>query len=803
MDTLEKALWVSVQAKSLLHPDVQSLYRSVCRGYENVILDNQDDVELRDIEYELWKVHYRHIFEFRKMVNNSKYNGKDVMERFNLFLSEAMEFYQGLIIKLKKKKPWKNSSSVHYLIHRIFVCLGDLARYKAMNPDWSISASYYFKAIESWPDSGNPHNQLALLATYMGDHFLTSYHCIRSLAVKEPFPDARENLILPFQTNMSSLLPSLSDAARFDFLTPWERCLSETETTSSSSKLWPLFVRTMSFFFIQSRIEDFDWTFASTMQALDSLLELNDSSLRESLESYQFIEGDQERKGPYRSLQMVCISIFAVFDSLNNESDLVHLSLIATFVLLGRFVERCMRVGGRNKLQDCPLLPAVLVMVEWLVFMMKVVQKYLNNERVHCSISYFFDSLTEFLGRIDQNVSCNTRNALWEDYELRGFTPISKSHELLDFVGDRTQTTPVTPFNGYQSRFGRILAAAKRIAEESKWLCYDETRRRFYRTGMKQIPNTLPKENHNNNNIKVIAAEEEEVILFKPITRVNSAPPLTVGGEVKTAETSSDEDLRRAMSLSETRNTGSCRPLKENSAYPAQAGPPSLSSWVINDGCFQIEKGKELYKPGLSTIDETAGANSFHYPPPPIPSAPFIPDDAVWFNVSKDTSGILGSSPLTNHAAANWPIAHFSPPPPPVIGLSSSEWLRQYRSRQNLEQGSNVVWPVHHLYTNGFGDYYALDGSKLGFFDGWGNPVSPSQMVYLGSPQNPSGSLIYEQRRDKPVNGHHHRPIPPTAEVKAVEQQSPPQLLQYLKEKEWQIHGQPNFRGPPNPTMEN
>jgi len=36
------------------------------------------------------------------------------------------------------------------------------------------------------------------LATYVGDEFLALYHCVRSLAVKEPFPDAWDNLILLF-----------------------------------------------------------------------------------------------------------------------------------------------------------------------------------------------------------------------------------------------------------------------------------------------------------------------------------------------------------------------------------------------------------------------------------------------------------------------------------------------------------------------------------------------------------------------------------------------------------------------------
>ena len=43
------------------------------------------------------------------------------------------------------------------------------------------------------------HFQLAVLAIYVGDEFLALYHCIRSLAVKDPFPDAWNNLILLFE----------------------------------------------------------------------------------------------------------------------------------------------------------------------------------------------------------------------------------------------------------------------------------------------------------------------------------------------------------------------------------------------------------------------------------------------------------------------------------------------------------------------------------------------------------------------------------------------------------------------------
>ena len=47
--------------------------------------------------------------------------------------------------------------------------------------------------------------KLAVLATYVGDEFLALYHCVRSLAVKEPFPGASNNLLLLFEKVIDSL----------------------------------------------------------------------------------------------------------------------------------------------------------------------------------------------------------------------------------------------------------------------------------------------------------------------------------------------------------------------------------------------------------------------------------------------------------------------------------------------------------------------------------------------------------------------------------------------------------------------
>lgn len=51
--------------------------------------------------------------------------------------------------------------------------------------------------------------QLALLATYIADDFLALYHCVRSLAIKEPFPDAWDNLMLLFEKVWAIYLENL------------------------------------------------------------------------------------------------------------------------------------------------------------------------------------------------------------------------------------------------------------------------------------------------------------------------------------------------------------------------------------------------------------------------------------------------------------------------------------------------------------------------------------------------------------------------------------------------------------------
>lgn len=159
----EKQLWVLVNSKGLFHPDVRNLYHRLCSSYETIILQNLELSQLQDIEYSLWKLHYKHIDEFRKRRNN---NPLDIAN-IELFLSDASHFYTNLLIQLQSK--WiPTTSTWRILSHRFYICLGDLARYKELftkpeadkNRDWSVAARHYSEACFTCPDSGNPHNQV-------------------------------------------------------------------------------------------------------------------------------------------------------------------------------------------------------------------------------------------------------------------------------------------------------------------------------------------------------------------------------------------------------------------------------------------------------------------------------------------------------------------------------------------------------------------------------------------------------------------------------------------------------------------
>lgn len=823
--------------------------------------------------------------------------------------------------KIKRNK--EERKKCQFLCHRLLVCLGDLARYMEQHekPDfhshkWLAAATHYLEATMVWPDSGNPHNQLAVLAIYVNDQFLAMYHCVRSSAVKEPFPDAWDNLILLFERNRSSLLPSLSKDGQFNFLKPTEKCCFKIKSEIKDDNkcletdLFSLLIRTLGFFFIKSSLEEFTTTFTSMMRWLDELLSLADSELNALLESYKLL--DSVRTGPFRAIQIASVFIFMVHNrfskvDLNDKQQLemTNLALVATFIVMGRLVERCLEA---SKLDSFPLLPAVLVFVEWLPNILDEVVRYGYDEKSRSSMTYFFGVYVGLLERLNVNkveAECSLAIPLWEDYELRGFTPLAFAHEPLDFS---SHWEHMDKFEcGAKHRAYRLIVAATKISsianDSPKWIIHDKTREVFHTVEQNELPDNKALESAkcnivspdldeptqdvckdkegceeedvldeawhwNDLNKKSVPVEDEEVILFNPLMRYNSAPISIAGSDdvspksIEAPSISSDECLRRATSLlieqtqgqgdpftfhSGVTNFSRNKPFEHHDIFgkdtathqiseaSISTGPPSLSAWVLNRG-FTFDPDREkgtngFVKPGLQPIDElTPGfinglrlsdtensalsssceaGKSYHFPPPPYsapaPSAPYLPDDAVWFNGTNATisdgkindtfsNAFRGSTysnstnPHSTHLYSPL-ITGYTNMYPSTHRMTSSEWLRQYREHQNVDGDGNQVLPAPYNASGNLMNFQRNDTSRYDHLYQTGSQLASNPTMNMESPLRhlafPSAYGANENQKNMLFHGY-ERPNLYGCGATDLRSEQPPLLL-YLKDKEWQL----------------
>lgn len=145
------------------------------------------------------------------------------------FLKESQFFYKGYIQRvashfgplpalqrianrlslspLSVDKPIKAGRTLEHLLklscHFTLLRLGDLSRYRndlrTKERSWDPALGYYSLAEALYPDSGNAHNQMAVIALADGSHLDALYHLLRAVAVKEPHTLARGNLAIEYK----------------------------------------------------------------------------------------------------------------------------------------------------------------------------------------------------------------------------------------------------------------------------------------------------------------------------------------------------------------------------------------------------------------------------------------------------------------------------------------------------------------------------------------------------------------------------------------------------------------------------
>ncbi|XWS71250.1 hypothetical protein CRYUN_Cryun03dG0122400 [Craigia yunnanensis] len=556
-------------------PSDPNAWRQMCENYEAIILEDHAFSEQHNIEYALWQLHYKRIEELRARYSAALTSaGSNVSQgvkipprpdrltkirlQFKTFLSEATGFYHDLILKIRAKyglpfgyfsddsesqivmdKDGKKSADIKKGLvscQRCLIYLGDLARYKGSYGDgdsksreYAAASSYYLQAASIWSSNGNPHHQLAILASYSGDELLAVYRYFRSLALDNPFSTARDNLIVAFEKNRHnySQLPGdvkaplvkeravrLSGKGRGKVEAKLASKDANMESSPAKEKVSGVqvtfksfcirFVRLNGILFTRTSLE----TFADVLSQVScDLCELLSSGPKEELNF-----GTDAAENALLLVRLVSILVFTVHN-LKRESEgqtyaeivqraaLLRNAFTAVFELMGHVVERC------SELQDVSssyILPAILVFVEWLACCPDVAAAGSDvDEKQSITRSLFWKHCISFLNKIlsirpmciddDEDETCffnmsryeegETENclALWEDFELRGFLPLVPAHTILDF--SRKLSFVSDGNKEKKARVKRILAAGKALANvirvDQKTVCFDSKAKKF------------------------------------------------------------------------------------------------------------------------------------------------------------------------------------------------------------------------------------------------------------------------------------------------------------------------------------
>ncbi|KAG6962179.1 hypothetical protein JG687_00007304 [Phytophthora cactorum] len=218
---LDKQLRDLLRSNPLNVQDANALRRRLMDAATRLADAHPAFAAYKEVEQALWKpCFYRRIEDFRRRIRkyaaaaqadrNVREHFARVSSEFQLFLTEAAAFYAHLRdvfaswLQTAPKEDGDAIARCRQSLHRCYVFLGDLARYRELHSqkakkNFAAAEALYHRALVVLPENGNPHNQLAVLATYVEAETVAVYRYCRSLLTSQPFTTAEENLALLFE----------------------------------------------------------------------------------------------------------------------------------------------------------------------------------------------------------------------------------------------------------------------------------------------------------------------------------------------------------------------------------------------------------------------------------------------------------------------------------------------------------------------------------------------------------------------------------------------------------------------------
>ncbi|XP_039745419.1 uncharacterized protein LOC120623450 isoform X2 [Pararge aegeria] len=483
----DKTLWATQQ-------QLQKVYQKV------LVLDLDYALE-KKVEQDLWNVGFKQQIEALQAISKDRKSSlrSEAQAMLSWVLQAAVGFYLCLLHQIcttfKLDLPfrrrasllgavegWEASAGVgavsaggaaaaRYASQHCLVHLGDLARYRHQ---LRVAHTFYRHALAVSVHSGQPYNQLALVAWRRGRRLAAVYWHVRSLLVRAPFPPAPANLARTLAAAASRDVKEVPALPVLPGLTPAAVQTTGAPDSLDSHTYANELVRTLHYLHTAEQLD----TAAELVNVLNSSLSPHIAT--DSFDSMTLIK-------------MACVIIWVVH-STTEDFSLEANALSDAEVTAAQLASSLAAASLLSLLlpaytADEPpqkALPALKVWLQWLVAYPKAVSTtgWVSRPQVWAALAHVFNKLVPQCDRDNKYVSV----PLPEDEELHGFLPLEDAFKGLKFIShsnwDSTKVPDVEPNDddvgaaGISSlsligepeleqrvRAGRLLELGRRLAD--------------------------------------------------------------------------------------------------------------------------------------------------------------------------------------------------------------------------------------------------------------------------------------------------------------------------------------------------
>ncbi|XP_063633422.1 nonsense-mediated mRNA decay factor SMG7-like isoform X1 [Cydia splendana] len=427
------------ETSMLQERNLWSLQQQLQKIYQKVLVLDLDYALDKKVEQDLWNIGFKQQIEALQAISKDRKNPlrSEGAAMLSWVLQAAAGFYLCLLHQIctafKLDLPFRRRASLlgwvegwspapapagpklpppaaaRYICQHCLVHLGDLARYRQQP---RVAYTFYRHALVVSPHSGQPYNQLALLARRRGRRLGAIYWHVRAILVRAPFPPAPINLARTLQDAAGQVAPPAP-------------ALLPGRATSAPAFAPPRDAHAYVTLLIRA-VRDIHT--GERLEAADQLVETLNTSLTSLVATDSFES--------MTLIKMVCVIIWLVHTTTDeltateqalSESESTAATLSHTLA-----VGTLLALLLPSHTAESPLsraLPALKVCLEWVVQYPQLVQSAPFAARPQ-----LWHALAHTLNKLPSE-DCDKYDAvpLPEDEELHGFQPLERSMEHLEF----------------------------------------------------------------------------------------------------------------------------------------------------------------------------------------------------------------------------------------------------------------------------------------------------------------------------------------------------------------------------------